>query len=481
MSLHLRLLRLLFVAAVGLPTVASAIDGAFDSTWQGTGYIAFSGDSSNPGHLAYVTQLVVQPNGKLLVGGASSNGSSSYPWLGELTSAGAFVPTFGKSDGSGRVTLCQLDSSYCNGTLDTLDALQVANNGDLFTLARGRVAFTTPTANAIDTASTIQLVAINNVGGALATAIAARVQSNGSVIAAGPGYYSTSSSSSREFGVARFTSALSLDTSFNAFTDTAGVTFAGGNLASFADGSGDIPESVLLRPDNRIVVVGETADGRLGMACFTAAGLTDTACSGGLGYGAAGWSGGKFNPSSTGLLFTQPATAIDRAGRILVALTGAPSGAAGISDYGIVVGRFNADLSPDTSFGSNAFSFTNHFPACPTGVGASSIALDSAGRILVAGYCRSDNVFEFGVERLRGDNGALDASFGVGGFSHGSFSATSTGDSAYAVAFDSSGRPLVGGITGGAASAGLARLTYDLIFTDNLEITPRGCSAPNCD
>ena len=275
MNSRQRLLQLFFMATVAMPCVGSATDGAFDVSWQGTGYIAFSGDLANPGHLAYVTQLVIEPNGKLLVGGPSSNGTSGYPWLGELTSAGAFVPTFGKSDGSGRVTLCQLDSSYCSASADdTLDELQVTNDGDLFTLARGRVAFTTPTANAIVTGSNTHLVVINNVGGALSYKNAARVQSSGSIIAAGPGYYSTSSSSSSEFAVARFTPALSLDTSFSAFTDIAGVTFAGGNLASFADGGGDLPDSVLLRPDNRIVVVGDTADGRLGVACFTAAGLT---------------------------------------------------------------------------------------------------------------------------------------------------------------------------------------------------------------
>jgi hypothetical protein len=47
------------------------------------------------------------------------------------------------------------------------------------------------------------------------------------------------------------------------------------------------------------------------------------------------------------------------------------------------------------------------------------------------------------------------------------------------VAFDSSGRPLVGGYSG--SLSGISRLSYDLIYTNNFEPAPRGCLPPNCD
>jgi uncharacterized delta-60 repeat protein len=403
-----RLSQLMLTAAIAVPAIGWPIDGAFDTSWQGAGYLAFSGDVSNPSRSASVTQLTFDANGKMLVGGASGDGTTAYPWLGELTSAGAFIPTFGKSDGSGRVTLCQLNSSYCSGALKTLDALLVANNADLFIQAGGAASVMTPTASAIHTAASVQQVIINDVGGAIVSSNAARLRSDGSVIVAGMGYYSTASDANNEFAVARFTNTLSLDTTFNASTDTSGVTFAGGNLATFSAIGGSLAHAVLLRPDNRIVVLGEV-DEQLAMACFTAAGLVDTACGGSSGKSAPTWAQGTLKWPTTAGLFAQTATTFDRAGRILIALIGAPSDAVGIADFGIVVARFNADLSNDTTFGDNGFSFTNHFPACSSGVGASSIALDSAGRIVVAGYCRSDNVFEFGVERLRGDTGALDS------------------------------------------------------------------------
>ena len=53
-----------------------------------------------------------------------------------------------------------------------------------------------------------------------------------------------------------------------------------------------------------------------------------------------------------------------------------------------------------------------------------------------------------------------------------------------AVTFDAGGHLLVGGTSkapGTAYKAGVARLTYDLIRTDNFESTPRGCLPPDCN
>lgn len=104
-------------------------------------------------------------------------------------------------------------------------------------------------------------------------------------------------------------------------------------------------------------------------------------------------------------------------------------------------------------------------------------AIDSAGRILIVGNCDS----QFAVQRLRGD-GTLDTSFGVNGLAHGKFDPSSTGDYAQTIVFDHGGRPLIGGYTQlGSLQASVARLTYDLIYTNDFESTPRGCLAPNCN
>jgi hypothetical protein len=112
-------------------------------------------------------------------------------------------------------------------------------------------------------------------------------------------------------------------------------------------------------------------------------------------------------------------------------------------------------------------------------VGVGDIALDSAGRIVVGGYC--DN--QFLVLRVRGDHGTLDSTFGFQGVSHGIYDATSTDDNVNMVAFDSSGRLLVAGKStiGIVERAGIARLTYDLLYTNNFDPAPSGCLPPDCN
>jgi hypothetical protein len=166
--------------------------------------------------------------------------------------------------------------------------------------------------------------------------------------------------------------------------------------------------------------------------------------------------------------FAPPAMIIDRADRIVVAFTEFD---ASTSRNAMVVWRLLADGTQDPYFPAVEESFA----ACVShDQEANAVAIDSAGRLLVAGVCDS----EFGVERLRGDFGTLDYSFGINGFSHGHFSASSTVDSAYTVVFDGSGRPLLGGRS--FNQAGVARLTYDLIYTNNFESEPPGCLPPDC-
>jgi len=105
------------------------------------------------------------------------------------------------------------------------------------------------------------------------------------------------------------------------------------------------------------------------------------------------------------------------------------------------------------------------------------VAIDSAGRILAGGSCDST----FLVERIRGDKGILDTSFGVGGYSQGIYASGATSNNVTAIGFDPGGRLLVTGTCGsGIPQAGAARLTYDLIAAGNFEVVPRGCLPPDC-
>jgi uncharacterized delta-60 repeat protein len=148
--------------------------------------------------------------------------------------------------------------------------------------------------------------------------------------------------------------------------------------------------------------------------------------------------------------------------------------------YDTVVARLTADGALDTAtFGNGGYYVNAPFAACSNGqqVPPRATAIDSAGRILIAGSCNS----EFGVQRLRGD-GTLDTSFGVDGLAHGKFDPSSGGDEGDVILLDRGGRPIIGGYTQlGTRQAAVARLTYDLIYTNDFETAPRGCLPSNCN
>jgi hypothetical protein len=93
----------------------------------------------------------------------------------------------------------------------------------------------------------------------------------------------------------------------------------------------------------------------------------------------------------------------------------------------------------------------------------------------------------FLVTRFRGDTGAIDPTFGLSGVSLGWYDYASLFDGGAAIAFDGGGRLLVGGTsqplgdTSHPVRSGISRLIYDLIFTNDLEIEPRGCLPPDCN
>jgi uncharacterized delta-60 repeat protein len=108
---------------------------------------------------------------------------------------------------------------------------------------------------------------------------------------------------------------------------------------------------------------------------------------------------------------TAAGLAVQADGRILVA------GQAFVTSNDFALVRFNADGSPDTSFGSNGkvtTDFSNGSDAC------SQVRVLSDGKILAAGTEVSNAGKDFGLVRYNAD-GTLDATFGSGGKTHTDF------------------------------------------------------------
>jgi uncharacterized delta-60 repeat protein len=443
--------------AVALP------DGYFDPAFPGSGRFAFDGDSLVPGNESRVGAIALESNGNLFLGGPAI-GTKDYWWLGELTGNGQFVSSFGANN-AGRITSCQLGFSCA--TNNTWRDSALATPGTYLALANS-LALTNQAANSVNT-SVSNPVTVNDASGWVVFNTTA-VQADGKILAAGKGFYSVSDTKQR-FGVARFTGGLaSIDHGFNAVTDDGGVTFDGGVIpfldpADAYEGVGQI----LVRPDGRIVLVGFGVDtvsnaSKIELVQLNADGSLD------MTFGSKGVAEPKVYSSLT---LTEVHAILDRAGRLFVVA------AAGDDTRmrGTMIG----------TNGSPLWSLNDLPTGCVTAF-AKAAAEDSAGRVLMGGTCHDSADFGSGhyyfvVVRYHGDTGQKDSSFGINSVSLGWYDDTSTADLGNALVFDSGGRPVIAGATQifVKPTAGVARLTYDLVYTNNFEDVPRGCLPPECN
>jgi len=460
------------LGAILEPAPALATDGYYDLTWAGGGRILFGGDVHNPNRSSEAQQVLLENNGNLLLGGEVDPGGFDYWWLGELLPDGTPAPTFGEN---GLTTSCHLSANLCFGNGFSAFALQ--SDGRIDVTDDATLTRTTANAQSLDTSvfggtGHVSLnMPIDNVQGSMTSGFAIAPTPSGQWIVAGDGYYSAATSGNSDFAAIRLQANLSLDGGFN----HTGV-FGGGQLVAF-DGGGsntDAARAVIVQSDGRIVLAGYASPGHdAAFARLNADGSLDSTF-GGDGTGTmilGGMDGSYFTPQSV---------KVDRAGRLLVATRPTQTILGG--PYLFVV-RLTPDGVLDAGIGTTGM-FQVPVPLCGDAT-ANAITLDSAGRILVAGVCNvsvSEQVFL--VARLNGVDGSLDTSFGVNGFSYGAFDTSSTSDEAIDIVIGSGGRPTVVGVskpTGGTQRAGVARLTYDLIYTNNFEAAPRGCLPPDCN
>jgi len=463
-------------------------DGYFDQTWGGSGLgcVLFVGDNTDSAASSALRKIVPASDGGLVLGGYASGVGSDYWWVGKIDASGSFVPTFGDSDGSGRITECTLKT--CGSLSFTDFALQT--DGKVSVLNKSYVTRTTADAHALDTAgvagSTGSVGSTFTIGSPNGTLYASDPTGSGIAIAPGGktfavGFGYPPGAVFADFGIARLGLDLSVDASFHAAAGS-GITYAGGNFIAMVDsvlGARPAEASQIFQmADGRLVLAGSNGYRDILIARLDSDGSIDS----------------TFNSTGTQVVTSVPSgitnagtgthpALVDRAGRVVFVLIGAKSGL-----YGALVTRFKADGTLDTSIPDQGYgagwAFYNTFGACPIGGFQPSIirplAIDSAGRILIFGSCDS----AFAVIRLRGDTFALDTAWGINGMAHGHFDPASTSEEADVIAFDAAGHLFIGGATypgGPPLKSAIARLTYDLINTNNFEDTPQGCLPPNCN
>ncbi|HSB10092.1 MAG TPA: delta-60 repeat domain-containing protein [Blastocatellia bacterium] len=250
---------------------------------------------------------------------------------------------------------------------------------------------------------------------------AVAIQEDGRIVAAGSAMEPGAGS---EFALARYNPDGSLDTSFGA--NGKATTSFSGNDAAFA---------VVVTPAGKIVAVGTSSIRgfpKFALASFNPDGSLDAS------FGA----DGKVTNSIAGGVDQARAAILQPDNRIVIAGLHQP----GLS---FSVFRYNANGSPDTSFGIGGGVITD----VSAGSGASALALQSDGKIVAAGFGIASLIKQFfGLARYNPD-GSRDSTFGQF-FGSVNTSITSRDDAARGVAIQTNGKILAGGFAGGPVESG---------------------------
>ncbi len=343
-----------------------------------------------------------------------------------LLSAGDLDPTFG--DG-GLVT-----TSF--GPLASLDEGHVvAIQSDGKIVVAGRSASGTGTGYDFALArynSDGSLDTTFGIGGKVTTDFAGRydaahgvaIQPDGRIVAAG--YSEVGGMFATDFVLARYNTDGTLDTTFD---------LDGKVITDF--GNGECAYDVAIDSDGHIVVVGYSYEGDstqndFAVARYNADGSLDTSFDG----------DGKVSTDFGSNADMANGVAIGPDGKIVVVGRCWRDGTA--TDFALA--RYRTDGSLDTTFGSDGKLTTDFYGLDE----AQAVAIDAAGKLVVAGYStQSDTREDFALARYN-SNGSLDTRFGAGGkvttnIGYSSTDYPYTFDYAYGIAIDAQGQIVVAG------------------------------------
>jgi uncharacterized delta-60 repeat protein len=342
-------------------------DGSPDTTFSGDGLAVtdFGGGER-------VRSVAIQPDGKVLVAGT---GVVRYNPNGTLDT------TFGGGDGRAGDGQQFTDVGVLPG------GRIVATEPNML----GLVAFTP--AGAVDTSfgGGDGIVRTRSPsGGAVETGTSLVVLPDGNVLVGGSVTAFNVFFGNDDFAVARYTPDGVLDTSFAGGTGLFTFGFGDGLEARY-----DRVVDLAVAADGRILLLGHSSDSGtytepdLTLGRLLPDGTPDVGLGGGDGILTAGLAGyGQAVP---------PAITPSQDGRILVAAAAAP-GPEQPPGAPFVVGRFNADGSADSGFGSGGVAAVSFGTGAETGAEARAIAVVPTGQVLVVGAAGGD----FALARLVG-------------------------------------------------------------------------------
>lgn len=267
------------------------------------------------------------------------------------------------------------------------------------------------------------------------------------------GYAQIDYTGATDFAVARLTSTGQLDTTF-AGSGKARTNFQlnGGTLNN--------ARSLVVQPDGKVILAGESQRGSLGdydftVARFTADGILDD------GFGTGGKAVIAFNRGGTNYDSAR-SVALQSDGKIVVGGYAQGTG----SDADFAAARLNADGTPDGTFGNGGKATVGFNLGAGNFDAANSVAIAPDGKIVLAGRVQLNSAgnYDFGVARLNA-NGTLDGSFAGGQVVVPFDLGGNGGDNGRAVVVQPDGKVVVAGEverdTTGNNDFGLIRLNAD--------------------
>ena len=356
-------LAMLPIASADAASPAGTLDTAF-----GTNGIVQTDFAANSD---VARSVVEQPDGKLVVASITTNllnqVANSDFGLARYNPDGSLDSTFGTG---GKVS-----TDFAHGSLDEVFGVALQSDGKI--VAAGRSNANLALARYNDDGS---LDASFGTGGLVTTDLGSSeviraivIQPDGKIVVAG--------ATGADMVLARYDTAGALDPGFG----------TGGIVKTDFNGGTDLARGLVLQDDGKIVAVGRTQLGTMvgfAIARYNPDGSLDAA------YG----SGGKVVTNLNGGAFD---AVVQPDGRMIVV------GAAGQTAVDFAVVRYNPDGSLHKAFGTDGVVTTDFGTALDEGF---AVALDSEGRIIVAGHASND----FALARYN-QRGALTPNFGTDG------------------------------------------------------------------
>jgi uncharacterized delta-60 repeat protein len=389
-------------------------NGSLDTSYDGDGKtISGIGSRSSSSRAT-----AIQTDGKIVVVGNGSNGSNKDFAVVRYHRNGSLDSSF---DGDGRVL-----TDFLN-YFDSATSLAIQADGKIVVggSARGGSALARYNTNgSLDTTFDGDGKII---GSTLVSIFAVAIQANGKIVTAGYG----SNSLNLDFGLVRYNTDGSLDPSFD----------GDGNVLTDFSGRSDGAIAMIIQANGKIVAAGSSSDGTnddFALARYNTDGSLDTSFD----------DDGKVLTDFSGNSNSLKAMALQADGKIVVA--GADFDG---SNNDFAIAKYNADGSLDASFDGDGKVTTSLSSAYDI---ANSVAVQTDGKIIAAGYIDNNSIEDFALVRYNTD-GSLDNSYGTGGKA---IFDLFRNERAFGLALDSIGRAVVAGELGGLFS--VVRVTGDI-------------------